>query len=146
MGINATLLFQVLTFALLVWAMKRLLWDPMMRQMAERSRRLADGETAAERGRLDLVLAERRAHEIRAEAQAKSAQAIAYAERVGAEIADTLKGQARTEAARLVQLARIEIEGEANRLRGELRVSADRLAAAAAARLLDPARVSGRPH
>jgi F-type H+-transporting ATPase subunit b len=146
MGINLTLLVQVLTFALLVWAMKRLLWDPMMHQMAERTRCLAEGETAAERGRHDLELAERRAREIRAEAQAKSAQALAHAERVGAEIADTLKAQARTEAARLVQLARIEIDGEANRLRAELRVSADRLAAVAAARLLEPSRVSGPRH
>jgi F-type H+-transporting ATPase subunit b len=145
-GINLTLLVQVLIFAALVWAMKRLLWDPMMRQMADRTRRQADGETAAERGRHDIELAERRAREIRAEARAKSAQALAHAERVGAEIADTLKAQARTEAARLVQLARIEIEGEANRLRAELHVSAERLAAAAAARLLEPAPVSGRAH
>lgn len=146
MGINATLLVQVLTFALLVWLMKRLLWEPMLRQVAERSRRMAEGEAAAARGRLDLELAARRAREIRAEAQARSAQAIAYAERVGAEIADTLKAQARTEAARLVQIARIEIDGEANRLRAELHVTTNRLAAAAAARVLNPVPVSRRPH
>jgi F-type H+-transporting ATPase subunit b len=146
MGINATLLIQVLTFATLVWAMKRLLWDPMMRQMAERRRQMADGETAAERGRRDIELAEQRARDIRAAARAKSAQVLAEADRIGAEIADTLKAQARTEAARLVQLARVEIEGEADRLRAELHVTADRLALAAAARLLEPARVSGRAH
>ena len=146
MGINATLLVQVLTFALLVWLMKRLLWEPMLRQVAERSRRMAEGEVAAARGRLDLELAARRAREIRAEAQARSAQAIAYAERVGAEIADTLKAQARTEAARLVQIARIEIDGEANRLRAELHVTTNRLAAAAAARVLNPAPIARRSH
>jgi len=146
MGINATLLVQVLTFALLVWLMKYLLWEPMMRQMADRFRRMAEGEAAAARGRLDLELAARRAREIRAEAQTHSAQAIAYAERVGSEIADTLKAQARTEATRLVQIARIEIDGEANRLRAELHITSERLAAAAAARLLEQAPVSGRPH
>jgi F-type H+-transporting ATPase subunit b len=146
MGINITLLVQVAIFAVLVWAMKHLLWDPMMRQMANRTRRLAEGETAAERGRHDIELAERRAQEIRAEARAKSAQALAHAERVGAEIADALKAQARTEAARQVQLARIEIDGETNRLRAELHVTANRLAAAAAARLLEPSPVSGRTH
>lgn len=146
MGINATLLVQVLTFALLVWLMKRLLWEPMMRQVAERSRRMAEGEAAAERGRLDLELAARRAREIRAEAQARAAQAIAYAERVGSEIADTLKAQARTEAARLVQIARIEIDAEANRLRAELHITSEQLAADAAARLLEQAPVSSRPH
>lgn len=146
MGINATLLVQVLTFALLVWLMKRLLWEPMMRQMADRSRRMAEGEAAAERGRLDLELAARRARAIRAEAQARSAQAIAYAERVGAEIADTFKAQARTEAARLVQIARTEIDSEANRLRAELHVTSNRLAAAAAARVLNPAPSARRSH
>jgi F-type H+-transporting ATPase subunit b len=119
--------------------MKRLLWEPMMRHMDERVRRQAEGVTAAERARLDLELAERRARDIRAEARARSAQAIAHAERVGAEIAEALKAQARTEAARLVQLARLEIDGEARRLRTELHASTDRLAYAAAARLLEPA-------
>lgn len=146
MGINATLLVQVLTFALLVWLMKRLLWEPMMRQMAERCRRQTEGETAAARGRLDLELAERRAREIRAEARAQSAQAIARAELVGSEIAETLKAHARAEAARLVQFARIEIERETNRLCAELHVTTDRLAAVAAARLLEAAPVPVRRH
>jgi len=143
-GINATVLVQVLTFALLVWAMKRLLWDPMMRQMAERARRLAGGAAAAERGRKELELAERRAREVRAQAHAQADRAITRAEQLGAEIAETLTAQARAEANRLLEIARLKIDREAGRAQAELRERAGQLAVAAAGRLLDARPRAGR--
>ncbi len=58
MSITATLIGQMVTFAVLVWFVMRFLWEPMTSMMAERTTRIADGLAAAERGKHEQQLAE----------------------------------------------------------------------------------------
>ncbi|MCA1854022.1 MAG: F0F1 ATP synthase subunit B, partial [Beggiatoa sp.] len=43
MDINATLLGQAITFAILVWFTMRFVWPPLTKAMAERAKNIADG-------------------------------------------------------------------------------------------------------
>lgn len=48
MNVTATLFGQMLTFAVLVWFIKGVLWEPMLKALEDRKKRIADGLAAAE--------------------------------------------------------------------------------------------------
>ena len=121
MNFTATLLGQMITFAVLVLFIKAVLWQPMLRMLEERKRRIADGLAAAERGLRDKELGEKRAMEIIREAHEKANELIALAQKRTADIIEEAKAAGRAEGERMVAAARAEIEQEANRTREGLR-------------------------
>ena len=121
MNFTATLLGQMITFAVLVLFIKAVLWQPMLRMLEERKRRIADGLAAAERGLRDKELGEKRAMEIIREAHEKANELIALAQKRTADIIEEAKDAGRAEGERMVAAARAEIEQEANRTREGLR-------------------------
>ena len=60
MNINATLFLQAIVFAVLVWFTMRFVWPPITKAIDERTQKIADGLSAAERARLELATANRR--------------------------------------------------------------------------------------
>ena len=50
MSINATLIGQMITFALLVWFTMKYIWPPLFDSLEERKKKIADGLAAAEKG------------------------------------------------------------------------------------------------
>ncbi|BAU50430.1 ATP synthase subunit B [Sulfurifustis variabilis] len=137
MDINATLIGQSLVFILLIWFTMRFVWPPLTRAMAERQKTIADGLAAAERGKRELELAEKRALEMLKKAKADAQEIIGLAEKRAAEVTDEAKGAARVEAERIVHAARGDIEQETNRAREMLRERLAELAVAGAARILE---------
>ncbi len=121
MNFTATLLGQMITFAVLVLFVKAVLWQPMLRMLDERKKRIADGLAAAERGLREKELGEKRAMEILHEAHEKANELIALAQKRTAEIIEEAKDAGRAEGDRMVAAARAEIEQEANRTRERLR-------------------------
>jgi F-type H+-transporting ATPase subunit b len=63
MNINATLLGQFITFAILVWFTMRYVWPPITKAMHEREMKIAAGLEAAERSKRELELSDSRASE-----------------------------------------------------------------------------------
>lgn len=121
MNITATLIGQMLTFAVFVWFTMRFVWTPLTGLMEERNKRIADGLAAAERGQHEQELAEKRAKETLQEAKGQAAEILNHAQKRAAEIVDEAKMDAKAEGARLVSAAQAEIEQEVNRAREELR-------------------------
>ena len=99
MNITATLIGQMITFAVLVWFVQRFLWEPMLRMLEDRKARVAEGLAAAERGKHEHEMAQNRALELIKEGKQQSAELIAQAQRRASEIVDEAKDQARIEAA-----------------------------------------------
>ncbi len=121
MNVTATLLGQMLTFAVLVWFINRFLWGPMTKMMADRSKRIADGLAASERGKHELVLAERKATERLREAKQQAADIIAQASKRANEIVEEAKEAGRIEGRRQLDVAQAEVAQEMNRAREQLR-------------------------
>ena len=136
MNITATLFGQIVTFAVLVWFIRRFLWDPMTRMMEDRKKRIADGLAAAERGKHEQELAEKRATEVIHEAKAQAAEILAQAQRRSNEIVEEAKNTARSEGERLLAAANAEIEQEVNRAREQLRGQVVSLSVAGASKVL----------
>lgn len=136
MNIGATLIGQMITFGLLVWFTMKFVWPPLLKAMAERQQRIADGLAAAEKGKRDLELAQRQVQEALHQARAQAGDIVAQAEKRGVEIVDEAKTQAKVEAERVTQGARQELEREINKAREQLRHAVADLAVAGASRIL----------
>lgn len=136
MNLNATIIGQMIAFALFVAFCMKYVWPPIMAALEERNKKIADGLAAAERGRHEQELAEKRAQQVIHEAKDQANEVISQAQRRGNEIVDEAKDSARTEGDRILTSAKAEIEQEANRAKDELRSQVGSVALAGAAKIL----------
>jgi len=120
-GINGTLIIQLITFVILVVLLYKYMYGPLRKVMDARRAKIADGLAAAERGKEEMALAQKRAAEMLREAKDKAAEIIANAERRGVELREEAQVKARGEADRIIAGARAEIDVETNRAREVLR-------------------------
>ncbi len=137
MNINATLIGQSIAFFLFVWFCMKFIWPPLTRALDDRKKTIADGLAAAEKGRRELELGEKKALETIKKAKQDAAEVIALAEKRAAEIADEAKDHAKVEAERIVAAARADIDQEVNRAKEQLRSAVSELALVGAARILE---------
>jgi len=59
-SINATLIFQLIVFAILVWFTMRFIWPPITAALDERAKKIAEGLSAADKAKADLAAANAR--------------------------------------------------------------------------------------
>jgi F-type H+-transporting ATPase subunit b len=135
-NINATIIGQAITFAILIWFTLKFVWPPVTAALEERAQKIADGLAAAERAKADLSLAERKSADAMVEARQKAAEIIAMSEKRRAEIVEEAKHEAIAEADRIKAAAKAEVEQEAYRAREALRAQVASLAVAGAERIL----------
>jgi len=135
-NVNATIIGQMITFIILIWFVMKYVWTPITAAMEARSKKIADGLAAGERGQHELELAAHRAEDVIREAREKASEVIAQAEKRGGQIVEEAKGQARIEADRLIAGANAEIQQEVFRARESLRQQVAQLAIAGAEQIL----------
>ena len=136
MNITVTLLAQMIAFALLIWFVNKVMWGPLSGIMEARQKRIADGLAAAEKGKHEQELAEKRAKEVLKEAKDQAADIVAQGQKRAAEIVEEAKETARTEGERIVATANAEIEREVNQAKEALRAQVAVLAVAGAEKVL----------
>lgn len=136
MNINATLIGQAIAFLIFVGFCMKYVWPPIIQALDERKKKIADGLAAAERGKHEQELAEKRAQQVIHEAKEQANEIITQAQRRGNEIVDESKDNARVEGERILNSAQAEIKQEANRARDELRTQVGSVAIAGAAKIL----------
>ena len=121
MEINATLIGQLITFAILVWFVMRYVWPPITKAMHEREKKIAAGLEAAERSKRELEEAEHKALAIIHAAKQDASQLIDQAHKRSVQIAEEAKQTARQEGLRLIEQAKAEIEREVHQAKEVLR-------------------------
>lgn len=136
MNINATLIGQIITFAIFVWFCMKFVWPPLLGAMQEREKKIADGLDAANRAARDLELAQEKAASQLRESKEKAAEIIEQANKRANQIIDEAKETARAEGDRLKAAAQAEIEQEVNRAKETLRKQVSELAVSGAAKIL----------
>src|SRR3954471_2161950 len=97
MEINATLIGQLITFAILVWFTMKYVWPPITKAMHDREVKIAAGLEAAERGKRELEMAEHKALTIIHEAKQEASHIIDGAHKRSALLIDEAKEDAREE-------------------------------------------------
>jgi len=136
-SITITLFGQILTFIVLVWFIQKFLWGPITEMMEARSKRIADGLAASERGKHELELAEQRSAERLREAKQDASDIIVAANKRSNEIIEDAKEQGRVEGQRQIEVAVAEIEQEVNRIKEDLRRQFVNLTLATAEKILE---------
>nr|VFJ42745.1 MAG: F-type H+-transporting ATPase subunit b [Candidatus Kentron sp. DK]VFJ47037.1 MAG: F-type H+-transporting ATPase subunit b [Candidatus Kentron sp. DK] len=136
MNLTATLIPQIVVFGVLVWFIRQFLWDPVLRILEDRKKRVADGLAAAERGHHEKELADRHARKTIHDAKEQAAAIINQAHKRAGEIVEESKDNARTEGERLISAAQSEIDQEKNRAREQLRKEVTKIALAGVEKIL----------
>ncbi|MCX7253380.1 MAG: hypothetical protein RLY27_2288 [Pseudomonadota bacterium] len=121
MNLNATLFAQMVVFFILWWVVAKFVWPPLIKALDERAAKVAEGLAAAEKGKVDLDLATKRADQALAEAKSEGTQRIAEAEKRAQQSAEEIKQNAQAEAARIIAQAKSEAEQQVIRARDVLR-------------------------
>lgn len=145
MSIGMTLLVEIITFALFVYAFKKLLWKPLMGLMDARQARIAEGLAAGERGMEALQKAEAKSDDALREARDQAREILAAANRQAAQLVEQARETARTEGDRIVERAKAEVDREIQAARESLRRDVGRLAVRGAERILER-EVDARAH
>jgi len=136
-NINLTLIIQMIVFAILVWFTMRFVWPMILGPLEERSRKIAMGLAAAEKGQQDLAQAEKKSEAVIHEARDRAHQIIEQAQRRANELIEEAKHSAQSEGERILTAAHEQIELEATRVREILRKDVAQLAVDTAAKLLE---------
>lgn len=136
MNINATLIGQMITFALLVWFTMKYVWPPLMQALEDRKKKIADGLAAADKGRHEMELAEKRATTLLREAKDQAADVVSSAQKRANELVEESKETAKVEGERIVTAARADIDREIQKAREGLRLQVSMLAVSAAEQIL----------
>lgn len=121
MNLNATFFAQMVVFFILWWVVAKFIWPPLVKALDERAKKIADGLAAAEKGKAELELANKRVDVALAEARAEGAQRVADAEKRAQMVAEEIKHNAQAEAARIVAQAKADAEQQVTKAREQLR-------------------------
>jgi F-type H+-transporting ATPase subunit b len=136
-NINLTLIVQMLVFVVLTWFTMKKIWPQILGVMDERSKKIALGLAAAEKGQQQLTQAHQDAEAIIRAARERAHQIIDQAHERAHEAIEEAKGTATSEGERLVAAAHQQISLESTRARESLRRDVGQLAVQAAAKLLE---------
>ena len=121
MSINATLIFQIIVFAILVWFTMRFIWPPITAALDERAKKIAEGLSAADKAKADLAAANTRVEQQLSAARDDAAKRLADAERLAQQMVEEAKGRASEEAAKIIAAARAAAVQESMKAREVLR-------------------------
>lgn len=121
MNINATIIGQLITFAILVWFTMKYVWPPIMAAMHDREKKIAAGLETAERSKRELEMAEHKSIAIIRDARQQATQIIEQANLHSAQLIEEAKGQATAESQRIVAMAQSEIDRDVTRAKEALK-------------------------
>ena len=136
MSINATLIGQMITFTLLVWFTMKYIWPPLLASLEERKKKIADGLAAAELGKHEMELAEKKAKGVIKEAKNQSNDIVNMAHKRANDLVEESKDVAKKEGDRLIAAAKAEIDQEMQSAKEGLRKEVSALAISASEQIL----------
>lgn len=136
MNLNATLIGQLIAFALFVWFCMKFVWPPIIKAIEERQSSIANALASAEAAKKEQadtkVLVEQEIMQAKLQAQ----EIVDLANKRRNEILEEVKSEAETLKAKIIEQGYAEIEAERKRVQEELRVKVASLAIAGAEKIV----------
>ncbi|MCT8683409.1 F0F1 ATP synthase subunit B [Glaesserella parasuis] len=136
MNLNATLIGQLIAFALFVWFCMKFVWPPLIKAIETRQANIADALASAEKAKQEQadtkVLVEQELAKAREEAQ----HIIDLATKRRNEILESAQAEAEAEKAKIIEQGYAEVENERRRVQEELRQKVAALAVAGAEKIV----------
>jgi F-type H+-transporting ATPase subunit b len=135
-NLNATLLAQIVVFAILWWFTMKFVWPPITKALDDRARKIADGLAAADKAKAELSNANKRVEEQLAQTRDEATRRLADAEKRAQAIIEEAKKKADEEGAKIIANAKAEAEQQVISAREALREDVAALAVKGAEQIL----------
>jgi F-type H+-transporting ATPase subunit b len=135
--INATLLGQMITFAIFVWITMKFVWPHLEKALETRRAKIADGLAAADQGHRDLLSSNQKAQQAMETAKIEALKIVEGAHLQAQHIVAQSKAQAFVEGQRLIEKAQAEIVQQTQQAREQLRTEVVRIALLGAEKILE---------
>lgn len=145
MDINMTLIGQTIAMIVFVWFCMKFIWPPLLAALEERQQLIEEGLSAADKGKESLVKATAEADDIINEARKQATSILDSANQRANEIISDGKLDGIKEKERQLDVAKAEIEQEANRVREELKSQVSIIAISSAEKILNR-EIDGKAH
>ena len=120
MNLNATLIGQIITYAVFDIFTMKYVWPPITKAMQELEKKIADGLAAGQRGQRDLELAQEKSVQILQEAKTTATQIIDQAHTRSAHILEEAKRSVQQQTEHLMAQAQGDIEQQISKARHQL--------------------------
>lgn len=114
MSINASLIGQMITFAIFVWFCMKFIWPKLMGAIKDRQKTIADGLAAGDKAQRELEAAELKVVEMIDEAKQHAAEILEGSQHRAHNLIEEAKNKARVEYDKIVTSAQAEIEQQTN--------------------------------
>lgn len=120
MNINFTLIGQMLTFAIFVWVTMTYVWPALEVALKDRSKKIADGLSAAKEGHEILATSKENASLEVQQARKQATEIVARANKKVVAMMDDAKKDAKLECDNMIKTAKTHIQQEKNQARANL--------------------------
>lgn len=136
MNLNATLIGQLIAFAIFVAFCMKFVWPPIIKAIEERQRSIANALASAEAARKEQADTKALVEQEITEAKMQAQQIIDLANKRSNEILEEVKVEAEATKAKIIEQGYAEVEAERKRVQEELRVKVASLAIAGAEKIV----------
>lgn len=136
MNLNATLIGQLIAFAIFVAFCMKFVWPPLIRAIEERQANIANALASAEQAKQEQADSKALANQEILKAKEEAQKIIDLATKRRNEILETVQTEAEVERQRIIEQGYAEVESERKRVQEELRQKVAALAVAGARKLL----------
>lgn len=136
MNLNATLIGQLISFALFVWFCMRFVWPPIIKAIETRQSQIANALASAEAAKKEQADTKLLVEEEISKARIQAQEIIDAANKRRNEVLDEVKTEAEELKAKIIEQGYAEVEAERKRVQEELRLKVASLAIAGAEKIV----------
>ena len=136
MNLNATLIGQLIAFAIFVWFCMKFVWPPIINAIETRQSQIANALASAEEAKKEQADNKALAEQEISNAKIKAQEILDAANRRRNEVLDEVKIEAEELKAKIIEQGYAEVEAERKRVQEELRVKVTSLAIAGAEKIV----------
>ncbi|OOF84935.1 F0F1 ATP synthase subunit B [Rodentibacter ratti] len=136
MNLNATLIGQLISFALFVWFCMKFVWPPIIKAIETRQSQIANALASAEAAKKEQADTKLLAEEEISKARIQAQEIIDAANKRRNEVLDEVKTEAEELKAKIIEQGYAEVEAERKRVQEELRLKVASLAIAGAEKIV----------
>lgn len=136
MNLNATLIGQLISFALFVWFCMKFVWPPIINAIETRQSQIANALASAEAAKKEQADTQALAQEEIAKAKIQAQEIVDAANKRRNEVLDEMKAEAEELKAKIIAQGYAEIDAERKRVQEELRLKVAALAVAGAEKIV----------
>ncbi|THA01804.1 F0F1 ATP synthase subunit B [Rodentibacter pneumotropicus] len=136
MNLNATLIGQLISFALFVWFCMKFVWPPIIKAIETRQSQIANALASAEAAKKEQADTKLLAEEEISKAKIQAQDILDAANKRRNEVLDEVKTEAEELKAKIIEQGYAEVEAERKRVQEELRLKVASLAIAGAEKIV----------